>query len=190
VKRVVLALAFCVAMSGVKAASGQTREDMERDYVRGFVYLITKTEAAYEKPDLTSKQIGTVTPTNGLLIYKVLSPDWIQVNLLKTFDRGWVRLDKDNVIRGDQLTVLTRLDGIKNKKWSPAVRLDILRGRARIGFTKEQVEISRQINPSGSDPVEKQSEETAAGLTEIWKYPDAIYTFNAGKVVKINKTDQ
>ena len=106
-------------------------------------------------------------PETGLLVFKATA-GWIQVGLLAsdTFERGWIRAEPDNLIKGDQLTIPMRVGRMEGKNWSPAVRLNILRGIVRIGFTKEQVEIARRTEIGSDEVPDKESEETAAGVTE------------------------
>jgi hypothetical protein len=171
---------------------GQLRDRhdaMERDYTRGVIYLVTSAEPAHAKPDPTSAKVGEVNPTIGLLVFAT-SPGWVQVGL-PDFERGWIRGDVKNIIHGDQLTVPMREVKMKGKPWAPAVRLDILRGIVRLGFTKEQVEIARHVSflPEESGLLYKESEETAAGITDTWTYQDAVYVFTNGKVSKIKKVE-
>jgi hypothetical protein len=191
-KAVVLSAFIALAVTGVCfGVAAQTRADMERDYVRGVVYLVTTAGPAFEKPDPTSTRVGAVKPTLGLLVYQTTT-GWVQVGLVEngesnTFPRGWIRGDPANLIKGDQLTVPMRTVKMKGKAWTAATQLAILRGQVRIGFTKEQVEIARG-DAGGGEP-RKESEETAAGVTETWTYPDAIYTFTGGRVSKIKKIE-
>jgi hypothetical protein len=181
-----------LCLAGIEMpAIAQSREAMERDYVRGVVYLVTASEPAYEKPDVTSKRVGALKQANvGLLVFGTVE-GWVWVGLpwSDTFERGWIRGNPANLIKGDQLTVPGREVRMKDKKWPAALRLDILRGNVRLGFTKEQVEIARDVSIGTDDDPRKESEETAAGVTEVWTYPDAVYTFNSGKVVKIKKIE-
>lgn len=119
------------------------------------------------------------------------APLRVQVDLPgEEFSRGWIRGTRANIIEGNQLTVLSRLDAMEQKTWPAAVKQDILHGRVRIGFTKEQVEIAHAIDPSNKGrPDAKLSEETAAGVIETWKYGDVVYAFKNGRVAKVTRIE-
>jgi hypothetical protein len=62
------------------------------------------------------------------------------------------------------------------------VKAAILRKRVRIGFTPEQVKAALK------DPLRRDTEETAAGVTEVWTYVGQTITFKANRVTAIRSS--
>ena len=58
--------------------------------------------------------------------------------------------------------------------------MDLLRGRVRIGFAKEQVELASVSLLGTNDPVGR-IEETASRVVETWTYRFTTYTFRGGR---------
>lgn len=169
-------LAAALSLAGQDATIGDKAPD-------DAAYLVSKPGVLREKPEATSTVIAKVAALDIGLIERVTT-GWLLITLGRGEDAppvtGWIQGSPDDILPEKLLDVLLRKVRM-NKAWPIHVKLDILRQRPRIGFTKEQVIATLD------EPNSKTSEETAAGVTELWTYVNAVHTFKGDKLSKIQK---
>lgn len=184
----VLVLAVVVAASRIQTPG--VTEAMKDNRV---CYLFPVQTVARAEPDPAATVVNTYPPFSFALVKDAVG-GWAYVEPTtkdaKTGDSGWIQIDKEYMVNAGALALLMRRDAVESKAWTKAVKLDLIRGRVRVGFTKEQVELAYTESPRDrGKPVRKATEETAAGVVETWIYPDATYTLKAGRVAKINRVE-
>jgi hypothetical protein len=186
----VLADALVVVMLSVLAQSQDTMA--QKMAANEIAYFFPAQTVAREKPDPSATVVNTYPAFSFALVRKA-APGWVYVEPLpdaKTREGGWIQPDRENLsCCGGVLPLAMRREELRGKPWPAAVKLDIMRGKVRVGFTVEQVRlVYRDVGDDGS-PQRKAIEETAAGAVETWTYPDATYTMKGGRVVKINRIE-
>lgn len=100
---------------------------------------------------------------------------------------GWVHVEgepRENFLfTTDWLTAAVRAVRVEGRgpAWPEAVRSALARGIVRVGYSAEQVETALD------KPLRRESEETAAGVVEVWIYPAQSITFTNGQVSAIRR---
>jgi hypothetical protein len=108
------------------------------------------------------------------------APGWLQ---LEGAGGGWIPLVRDNMVRGSIEAVKYRLFRAQRTKWPDSVKMDVVRGRIREGFTADQVQLAL------GDPVSKDLRRTAADIAEEWTYTDCRILFSHSGVAAIASID-
>lgn len=149
-------------------------------------YLIDSVTIVRVAPQQSAPVIATLKPLDVVMLYEKQS-GWVHVSIPQrggeTPSHGWVKASSDNILKDTFLNSVRRLVKIRGSTWPIAVKSDVLRQRPRLGFTREQV--SAALN----EPLSQSSEESAAGIREIWLYPGLALTFKAGRLGAIKKVD-
>jgi hypothetical protein len=141
-------------------------------------YVVTVTTPVRREPARTAPAIATMQPLDMMAVEKVFA-NWVCGTLTKADTRGCVPAIRANLLpRGFGDATITNAM-ISVNKWPLAIRLDVLRRKARIGFTAQQVRLAV------GDPLQMTQSETATGMREIWLYQSQTIAFVNGKVAEI-----
>jgi hypothetical protein len=186
-----VSVAVVVVVLSIGVLSQQTLAEKMAD--NQIAYFFPTQTVARAKPD-TSAPIVNTYPAFSFALVKNTAPGWVYVEPLpdaKTQEGGWIEPLKENLSCCDGVLPLAiRREEMRGKPWPAPVKLDIMRGKVRVGFTIEQVRLAYTTSPSDTgNPLRKAIEETAAGTVETWTYQDATYTMKGGRVVKINRIE-
>jgi hypothetical protein len=138
------------------------------------LYLIVDETTVRAEPEANARSL------TRLQRYDVVSgrervPGWLQIEATtdpRGTAGGWVPLDSKNVIAGNLEALKLRSFHVRQSKWTDAVKLDILRGRVREGFTGTQVQLAL------GDPLKKELRHVAGDVAEEWVYPDRRVLFS------------
>lgn len=142
-------------------------------------YVATVAAVVRKEPIATSPVLGRLSPLDWRSIYE-MTPGWVRIQVGKAENpKGWVRATEDNLAPGTAFDAAYGIVKMEDKRWPVATKAAILRRVAKIGFTREQVTLALGA------PSTKASEETAAGVTEVWVFPDRVITFKGGVVSSI-----
>lgn len=150
--------ALCVAVSAT--AEAET-----------VLYLISQPTVVRADPDARAK------PVARLERFEVVSgkesvKGWLQVEGLTGDPSGWVPLVTDNVITGPIEAFRRRAVHVQHTKWPDHVKLDVMRGRVREGFSGNQVQLAI------GDPLKKELRHVGDDVIEEWIYADRRVVFS------------
>ncbi len=165
----------------VNATANQAQEKPQICYVVGSV------TTAFASPSPLAKQVnsykalavvGVLQGTKGYALVKPFTKD-------STADiEGWIPVDPDYLIPDGCFDgVMRRVQTNDHPTWSQATKRDIIARRIKIGFSKTQTQLAL------GDPVNKSSEETAAGTTAIWVYRSQSVTFKGDTILSIRRIE-
>jgi hypothetical protein len=156
------------------------------------MYLIAEPTALRAEYRPTSKVVEQMQPLRTLRILKTADDKWVQLGWRDPGSGadgplrcGWLETrtplkDDPNVLGSDLLKILSIGLELDKKTWPIAVKADILRGRPRVGFTFEQVQLAV------GRPISVFERETPSGTMEVWSYPTRSVVFAGGKVLQID----
>ncbi len=185
-----LAEVLIVILSAVAYSQDTMTERMADNQIAYFFPVQT---VSREKPDPSATVVNTY-PAMSFALVKKMEPGWVYVEPLpdaKTQAGGWIQPEKENLsCCSGVLSLVVRRREMSGKQWPESVKVDIIRGKVRVGFTVEQLQLAYRTSAiTEAITVRKAIEETAAGAVEVWAYPDATYTLKGGRVAKINRVE-
>lgn len=138
------------------------------------LYLIVDSTAVRAEPQRTAKSLAKLERFDVVSGREVVD-GWLQIDAAtgsRPVAGGWVPLDVNNVIRGDLESLKLRSFHVRDMKWTDDVKLDILRGRVREGFSGTQVQLAL------GDPVRKSLRAVGSDVAEEWIYSDRRVVFS------------
>lgn len=182
-----------IALKDVNVGATTTRGPDCVDNPPWVTYVFSKPTVIRETPEPNSRVLATA-PVNGFGIVMCTKPGALRIALVKDTSlskddgaiRGWFSptpadLTANLVPEPIERPALRDI-AMKDKPWPPAVKSSILRRRVGVGFTKDQVSVAL------GKPARVTSEESAAGVTEVWLYVDQSITFRSEKVSLIRRS--
>jgi hypothetical protein len=153
-------------------------------------YVFGTATALLEKPNATARRIATA-PAESIAMVLCVIDGWARVWLVgqgkkeDALRTGWFKSGgantADNLLAESWLDVVLRKNKLSETTWPAATKAAVLRKRVRIGFTPDQATTAL------GRPLRVESEETAAGITEVWIYLDQTLTFRARRVSSIKR---
>lgn len=154
-------------------------------------YVFSATTPLLAKPSLDAQRI-TTTKIDSIAMVLCVIDGWARVWLVdegKAPDAqrtGWFKSSpanpQENLLPESWFKAVLRKNDLAATAWPPATKSAVLRKRVRVGFTPQQVKAALD------DPLSLDTEETAAGVTEVWTYVDQVITFRAKRVTAIRKS--
>lgn len=148
-------------------------------------YVFSAAGVLRDVPDAGGAISGRVTSGEiGNLL--CVTDGWSRIRLMaKGPERtGWLATTgapRENVVIGSVVDLVLKQVRMEDKMWPIAVRVNLLRGIARVGYTQEQIEVGL------GNPLRSTTDETAAGVTETWLYSNQVVTFQKGRVTAIKR---
>jgi len=168
----------CPAAAGERQAKGhEAHEPTNMSFVAPAVTIV---RAA---PDPAAREIKTLQPLDVVMVYDAV-PGWVHVDLLSKDEpaaTGWVKAVPDDIVPDGWLTLRVKAMTLRKYQWAARTKLDIMRQRARVGFSKNQVTLAL------GDPTTIRTTETKAGARAAWVYRDQVITFAGDSVVEIDR---
>lgn len=153
----------------------------QRDAVRPppILYVVSEAASVRTAPEPKSSVLLKLKRYD-LVAGREAAPGWLQ---LEGTDGGWIPLVRENIVRGSIDTVKYRLFRAQLTTWPDNVKMDVVRGRIREGFTADQVRLAL------GDPLTKDLRRTAADVAEEWTYTDCRVLFSHSGVAAITPID-
>jgi hypothetical protein len=147
-------------------------------------YLIVDSTSIRSQPDAKApsvSKLGRFDVVSGRETVK----GWLQIDgaTSESAQAGWVALIPENIVRGPLESLKVRVFRVRNTKWPERVKLDVLRGHVREGFTGDQVRFAL------GDPVKKELRHSGNDVAEEWVYPDRRILFSHTGVRAIELID-
>jgi len=182
-------LALLLAAGGTQQATQPKYE--ARDY--GIAYIVTAPTTVRASASVATKEVGTLRRFDLPRVIEAKT-GWAHVLVVppegsggSDYD-GWIQVPttdaKDHL--ADVLDAALRIVKVKKQTWTTSVQDDVVMGRVRPGFTKEQTRVAHvTIQNMGGEPLSITTNETAAGVREEWLYPRQVVRFADAKVVEI-----
>lgn len=135
------------------------------------LYLVSAPTSVHAEPAVRSRTTARLRPFD--IVTGQQSGNWLRIESSSGgVDSGWIPLVPENVIREPLDTLKRRVFHVNQTRWPDRVKLDIVRGQVRTGFTADQVKLAL------GDPVTKELVGAGENVTETWIYQDRRIAFS------------
>jgi hypothetical protein len=147
------------------------------------LYLVSETTAVRQAPDPKAPVIAKLKAFD-IVSGTEMARGWLRVDgaTADATPEGWVPFNRDNVVRGPVDALRGRAFRVQQTRWPLSVKLDILRGRVRQGFTGDQVRLAL------GDPLKKELRQVGDDVAEEWTYADRRIVFSHTGVRLVEET--
>lgn len=150
------------------------------------VYLLVARTPVRSAPSLDAPIVAELQPLDVLLGEERIA-GWIRI-VGGAFDVEasgdlWLPVVRDNVLSDDFERIQRRTAKLRFVDWPLAVKIDVMRGVVRPGFTAAQVRLAI------GDPREKLLREEDGDVFETWRYPDRLIVFSHTSVESVEKLE-
>ncbi len=158
-------LLFAVSLLAPGAQSPSTAE------APAVLYLVSAPTAVHAEPTARSRTTGKLQPFDIVTGRQV--DQWFLIESSSGGpESGWIPLLPENVVHGSLDAVKRRVFHARRARWPDRVKMDVVRGHVRAGFTADQVSLAL------GDPVSKELVGTGDSATETWTYQDRRIAFS------------
>jgi hypothetical protein len=150
------------------------------------LYLIVDPTVMRAEPHAAARTVAKLKRFD-IVSGREMVTGWLQVDGGATVvagELGWVPLARENLVRGPLEMLRGRLFRVQHTKWPDRIKLDVIRGRIREGFTADQVRLAL------GDPIRRELRETAGDVAEEWLYEDRRVLFSHTGVRVITSSTQ
>lgn len=135
------------------------------------LYLVSAPTSVHAEPARRSRTTGKLRPFDIVMGRKV--NDWLLIEGAgEGLEGGWIPFVGENVIHAPIDAIKRRVFRVSQTRWPEHVKLDVVRGRVRTGFTADQVKLAL------GDPVAKELVRSGENVTEAWIYQDRRIAFS------------
>jgi len=176
-----MAILFIVAALYASAgSSAQGPLDASVDAPR-VLYVVSEAVTVRSDPDARSRSIFKLQPYD-VVSGRQLVDGWLKVDKAAADgagETGWIPVAPDNLVTATLETLKRRVFRAQLTKWPDRVKMDVVRGRIRQGFTADQVQLAL------GDPLRKSLQGSAGGVSEEWTYYDRRIVFSHTGVATI-----
>jgi hypothetical protein len=155
--------------SPVVASSGDGR------WPEPVYYLIADPTALRTAPDASAPSVRKLRRFEIVTGREVVT-GWLHVD---GDEDGWLAIERENVLSGRFDTIARRIFHAQAAKWPDRVKVDVVRGVIRPGFTANQVRLAL------GDPISKSLEHSGDAVSETWTYSDRRVRFSPRGVREI-----
>ena len=138
------------------------------------LYLIVESTPLRAEPDAKARAVAKLARFD-IVSGKEAVKGWLQIDATTSAagsTNGWVPLVADNIVPGPLEAVRRRVFRVQENKWPDQVKLDVLRGRVRPGFSGYQVQLAI------GDPLKKELRHVGNDVMEEWIYADRRVVFS------------
>jgi hypothetical protein len=147
------------------------------------LYVISEAVSMRAGPDAKSRAITRLKPFD-VVSGRQLVEGWLHVDaatITTPGDFGWIPLAADNIVTVPLESLKARVFRVQQTKWPDRIKLDVVRGRIREGFTGDQVQLAL------GDPIRKELRETGNDVAEAWTYEGRRIVFSHSGVTTIEE---
>jgi hypothetical protein len=133
------------------------------------------------EPDLRSRAIAKLKPYD-IVGGRQLITGWLRVDgatVDVAGESGWIQVAPDNLVTTTLEALKVRMFRVQETKWPDRIKMDVVRGRIRPGFTGNQVQLAL------GDPLRKSLRQNGSDVTEEWIYEDRRIVFSHTGVATI-----
>jgi hypothetical protein len=137
------------------------------------LYLIAETTVVRSAPDPKAPAIAKLKAFD-IVSGTETARGWLRIDgaTSDAASSGWVPFNRDNVVHGPVDALRGRAFRLHRTRWPQSVKLDILKGRVRPGFTGDQVKLAL------GDPLQKNLRQLGADVVEEWIYAERRIVFS------------
>jgi len=145
------------------------------------LYVVSEAVTGRAEPDLRSPALFRLRPYD-VVSGRQLAKGWLKVDpatLAGTAESGWIPVAPDDLVTTTLEELQRRVFRVQQTKWPDRVKMDVVRGRIRLGFTAIQVQLAL------GDPQSKALRRAADDVAEEWTYDDRRIVFSHTGVAAI-----
>jgi hypothetical protein len=146
------------------------------------LYLIGETTPMHAAPDRRAPVLSRLAVFDIVTGFEEV-PGWLHVNAStgQASELGWIQILAEHTVKGTLEAMKYRLFRAQHTEWPKSVRLAVVRGQIRRGFTGDQVKLAL------GDPVRKDLRRTGDDVNEEWLYADKRVIFSHEGVAAIER---
>jgi hypothetical protein len=173
-------LLLVAALYGCAGSSAQDPRDTSVDAPR-VLYVVSEAVTARVDPNARSRAIFKLQPYD-VVSGRQLVEGWLQLDRATAAgagETGWIPVAADDLVTTTLEALKGRVFRVQQTKWPDRIKMDIVRGRIRQGFTANQVQLAL------GDPLRKALRHSAGGVAEEWIYDDRRIVFSHAGVTTI-----
>ena len=145
------------------------------------LYVVSEAVTARVDPDQRSRAMFKLQPYD-VVSGRQLVEGWLKVDeatVAGATGPGWIPVAPDNLVTTSLEALQGRVFRVQQTKWPDRIKMDVVRGRIREGFTANQVKLAL------GDPLRKSLRESVNAVAEEWTYPDRRIVFSHTGVATI-----
>ena len=146
------------------------------------LYLIGETTSMHTAPNRRAPVLSRLK-TFDIVSGTQEVPGWLHVDAStgQPAELGWIPIRAEHTVKGTLEAMKYRLFRAQHTDWPKSVRLDVVRGQIRKGFTGDQVKLAL------GDPVRKDLRRNGDDVNEEWLYTDRRVIFSHEGVAAIER---
>jgi hypothetical protein len=145
------------------------------------LYVVSESVQMRIDPDPRSRAISRLKPYD-VVAGRQLVEGWLKIDeatVAAGGESGWIQIAPENLVTTTLEALKFRMFRVQQTKWADRIKMDVVRGRIRAGFTANQVQLAL------GDPVRKSLRQTANDVWEEWTYHDRRIVFSHTGVTAI-----
>jgi hypothetical protein len=145
------------------------------------LYIVSEAVQMRVEPDLRSRAIANLRPYD-IVGGRELINGWLRVDgatVGAAGESGWIQVAPDNLVTTTLEALKVRMFRVQETKWPDWIKMEVVRGRIRRGFTGNQVRLAP------GDPLRKSLRQNGSDVTEEWIYEERRILFSHTSVATI-----
>jgi hypothetical protein len=173
-------LLLIAALGAMGGASGQGPLDTSVDAPK-VLYVVSEALTARVDPDQRSRAVFKLQPYQ-VVSGRQLVEGWLRVDqatVAGATEPGWIPVAADDLVTTSLEALQGRVFRVQQTRWPNRIKMDVVRGRIREGFTANQVKVAL------GDPLRKSLRHSASDVAEEWTYADRRIVFSHTGVAAI-----
>jgi hypothetical protein len=147
------------------------------------LYVVAADVSVRAEPHAKSHAIAKLKPFDVVSGQEAVQ-GWLRIDAAAyaaSTGNGWIPLARDNVVAASLEVLRTRALRVQHTNWPDRIKIEVLRGRIRKGFTADQVQLAL------GDPLRKELRHTANDVTEVWTYDVVRVVFSHTAVAAVEQ---
>ena len=156
---------------------------LSNDDLPQVMYVVAADVSVRAEPHAKSHAIAKLKPFDVVSGQEAVQ-GWLRIDAAAyaaSAGNGWIPLARDNVVAASLEVLRRRALRVQQTRWPDRIKIDVLRGRIRKGFTAGQVQLAL------GDPVRKDLRHAANDVTEVWTYDVVRVVFSHTAVAAIEE---
>jgi hypothetical protein len=145
------------------------------------LYIVSEAVQMRVEPDLRSRAIAKLRPDDNVGGRELIN-GWLRVDgatVGAAGESGWIQVAPDNLVTTTLEALKVRMFRVQETKWPDWIKMEVVRGRIRRGFTGNQVRLAL------GDPLRKSLRQNGSDVTEEWIYEERRILFSHTSVATI-----
>jgi hypothetical protein len=145
------------------------------------LYVVSEAVTGRANPNGQARAVFTLRPYD-VVSGRQLAAGWLKVDeatVAGAAEPGWIPVAPDDLVTTTLEALKGRVFRVQQTKWPERIKMDVVRGRIRTGFTAHQVQLAL------GDPLRKALRVSAGDVAEEWTYHDRRIVFSHTAVATI-----